>query len=213
MSRKRLPRAIMRTGEDASAALAQRVSDAPIAQGSAVAQHRAPHERAETVKIIEMRAAHADAERPEARLARRAVAADARRRARALAIVSRYAAGSALSGMMPLPLVTFAGVSAVTVRMVKSLSDHYGVPFEEDRARAIVVALVGGALPTGVGVVTASALSYLWPPAAVIGVAASAMSAAAYTRGVGRIFIEHFESGATLQDFSSQVMPASSHAA
>ena len=107
--------------------------------------------------------------------------------------------------MFPLPLLTFAGVTAVIVRMVRALSRHYGVPFERDRARAIVVGLIGGAMPPGVAAVTTSALSYLLPPAAVLGVAASAISAAAFTRSVGRIFIEHFESGATLDDFSPKV--------
>jgi uncharacterized protein (DUF697 family) len=130
---------------------------------------------------------------------------DSKRRSGAVAIVDRYAAGSAVGGMFPLPLVTFAGVTAVIVRMVRALSRHYGVPFERDRARAIIVGLIGGAMPPGVAVVTTSALSYLLPPAAVLAVAASAISAAAFTRSVGRIFIEHFESGATLDDFSPKV--------
>jgi len=91
------------------------------------------------------------------------------------------------------------------VRMVKVLSDHYGVPFERDRARAIVVGLVGGAMPTGVAAVTTSALLYIVPPSALIGLAVSAVTAATFTRSVGRIFIEHFESGATLDDFPPTV--------
>jgi uncharacterized protein (DUF697 family) len=115
--------------------------------------------------------------------------------------------------MIPLPVITFAGVTAVIVCMVKALSDHYGVPFERDRARAIVIGLVGGAMPAGVAAVTTSTLAYILPPAAVLGLAASAISAAGFTRSVGRIFIEHFESGATLEDFSSNVLPHSLTAA
>jgi uncharacterized protein (DUF697 family) len=119
----------------------------------------------------------------------------------ALAIVDRHAAYSAVGGIIPLPLANFAGVTTVIVRMVKVLSDHYGVPFERDRARAIVVALVGGAMPTGVATLTMSALIYILPPSAPMGLAASSITAAIFTRSVGRIFIEHFESGATLEDF------------
>ena len=35
----------------------------------------------------------------------------------------------------------------------------------------------------------------------VVGVAASSLASAAYTRWIGRMFVEHFERGATLQDF------------
>jgi uncharacterized protein (DUF697 family) len=124
-----------------------------------------------------------------------------RRRSIALAVVDRHAAYSAVGGIIPLPLANFAGVTTVIVRMVKVLSDHYGVPFERDRTRAIVVGLVGGAIPTGVAAVTTSALFYILPPIAAMGLAVSSITAATFTRSVGRIFIAHFESGATLDDF------------
>jgi uncharacterized protein (DUF697 family) len=127
--------------------------------------------------------------------------ADVARRARALKIVNRHAGYSAVGGIMPLPIANFAGVTAVILRMVKVLSNHYGVPFEHDRARAIVVALVVGAMPTGLGAVTSSALLYVVPGSAFVGLAVSSFSAVACTRSIGRIFVEHFENGATLADF------------
>ena len=39
-----------------------------------------------------------------------------------------------------LPIVSVAGVTAINFRMVKRLSDLYGVPFHRDRTRAIIVA-------------------------------------------------------------------------
>jgi uncharacterized protein (DUF697 family) len=130
-----------------------------------------------------------------------------RRRAQALRIVNRHAGYSAVGGIIPLPVASFAGITAVTVRMVKSLSDHYGVPFERDRARAIVVGLVAGAMPTGLGVVTSSALLYLVPVSAIAGLAVSTVAAAACTRGIGRIFVEHFESGAPLDQIRTPDSP------
>jgi len=127
------------------------------------------------------------------------------RRARALAIVNRHAAYSAVGGIVPLPLLNLAGVTTIIVRMVKVLSDHYRVPFERDRARAIVVGLIGGVMPTGAAVVATSALSAILPPLVFTGMAISSATAATFTRGVGRIFVEHFESGATLSDFSPPV--------
>jgi len=127
--------------------------------------------------------------------------ANRERRVKALTIVNRHAAYSAAGGLIPLPLASFAGVTAVIVRMVKVLSGHYGVPFHRDRARAIVVGLVGGAIPTGVATVTSSALLYMLPPTVLMTAAVSSVAAATFTHSIGRVFIEHFESGATLDEF------------
>jgi uncharacterized protein (DUF697 family) len=125
----------------------------------------------------------------------------AKRRAQARAIVERHAIYSAVGGILPLPIVSVAGITAIIVRMVKMLSNLYGVPFERDRARAIVAGLVGGATPTGFAVVTTSTLFFVVPSGALIGTVVSAVSAVACTRSIGRVFIEHFESGATLNNF------------
>jgi uncharacterized protein (DUF697 family) len=127
----------------------------------------------------------------------------ARRRMRARSIVERHAAYSAVGGIIPLPIVNVASITAVIVRMVKALSDVYHVPFERDRTRAIVVGLMGGAMPTGLAAAATSTLVYIVPGSNLIGLAVSSMTALACTRGIGNIFIEHFESGATLHDFSA----------
>jgi uncharacterized protein (DUF697 family) len=125
----------------------------------------------------------------------------AKRRAQARAIVDRHATYSAVGGILPLPIASVAGITTIIIRMVKMLSTLYGVPFERDRARAIVAGLVGGATPTGFAAVTTSTLFYAVPSGLLLGTVVSAVSAVACTRSIGRVFIEHFESGATLNDF------------
>lgn len=120
----------------------------------------------------------------------------ARRRSLADTIVERHAAYAAVGGVIPLPMVNIAGVTAVIVRMVKLLSALYGVPFEHDRARTLVIGLMGGTMPTGLGAVTTSTLMYVLPGSALLGLAVSSVAAAACTRGIGRVFVEHFETGA-----------------
>ncbi len=127
----------------------------------------------------------------------------ARRRSLARRIVDRHATYAAIGGVIPVPIANVASVTAVIVRMVKVLSDLYGVPFQRDRARAIVIGLMGGAMPTGLAAVTASTLVFIVPGSNLIGLAVSSATAIACTRGIGRIFIEHFESGATLSDISA----------
>jgi uncharacterized protein (DUF697 family) len=125
----------------------------------------------------------------------------AKRLAQARAIVDRHATYSAFGGIVPLPIASVAGITTIIIRMVKMLSNLYGVPFERDRARAIVAGLVGGATPTGFAVVTTSTLFYVVPAGVLLGTVVSTISAIACTRSIGRVFIEHFESGATLNDF------------
>lgn len=126
----------------------------------------------------------------------------AKRQARARAIVARHAAYSAVGGIVPLPVASVAGITTIIIRMVKMLSDLYGVPFERDRARAIIVGLVGGTVPTGFAAVTTSTLFFVVPSGALMGLVVSSVTAIACTRSIGQIFIEHFESGATLHDLS-----------
>lgn len=127
----------------------------------------------------------------------------ARRRAHANAVVERHAIYSGVGGIIPVPIANVASITAIIVRMVKVLSDLYGVPFQRDRARAIVVGLVGGAMPTGLAAATTSTLVYVIPVSGLIGLAVSSIAAVACTRSIGRIFVEHFENGATLHDFSA----------
>jgi uncharacterized protein (DUF697 family) len=122
------------------------------------------------------------------------------RRSQANSIVERHTAYAAVGGIIPVPIANVASITAVIVRMVKLLSDLYGIPFERDRARAIVVGLMGGAMPTGLGAVTTSTLFYIVPGSGLVGLAVSSVAAIACTRSIGRIFVEHFESGSTLHD-------------
>jgi len=115
-----------------------------------------------------------------------------RRRIQAVKIVDRHRLYAAIGGLLPLPVVNVAGVTAVILKMVKALSDLYGVPFERERSRSIIDGLMGGAVPTGFGVATASTLMMI-PGAGFVGLAVSSVTAAACTRGIGMVFIDHFE--------------------
>ena len=120
----------------------------------------------------------------------------ARRRALAHKIVSRHKNYAAMGGLVPLPVVNIAGVTAINLRMVKQLSELYQVPFERDRTRSLIVGLIGGAVPTGVGAATSSTLMWIVPGGMLLALGATALTAGALTRGIGLVFIDSFESGA-----------------
>jgi uncharacterized protein (DUF697 family) len=198
MNKRKLPKAIRRTADD----LRREAPTHAVEMNLPVDRGAAAPFFAHAGEVVEVRPPRRGARAPVSGPRMPTELNAVRRLARARAIVERHATYSAAGGLIPLPLVNVASVTAIILRMVKRLSDLYGVPFERDRARAIVVGLAGGATPTGLAAVTASTLQYLVPVSALIGVAVSSVAAVGCTRSIGRIFVEHFENGETLHEFS-----------
>jgi uncharacterized protein (DUF697 family) len=121
----------------------------------------------------------------------------AKRRALGRKIVERHKNYAAVGGLVPLPVANIAGVTAINLRMVKQLSDLYQVPFQRERTRALIVGLVGGAVPTGVGTAASTTLMWIVPGGLLWGLGAAALTAGALTRGIGLVFLESFENGAS----------------
>jgi len=188
MTRKQLPKAIRTDDAAGRAAAVAAVADEAARTSAAAVRHDAfeaepaPVAFSRPVANDQFPAASIDAGRQAARrrLARR--------------IVERHRTYAAVSGLAPLPIVNVASVTALVMRMVKQLSELYGVPFERERTRSLVIAILGGATPTGLGTVTASTLAFAVPGSALVGLAVTALSAGALARGIGLVFIEHFES-------------------
>jgi uncharacterized protein (DUF697 family) len=205
MNAKKLPKAIKRSTTRLHPAEAEQITTAPQAPRHDPEQ---PNEASSSLPS-QLPSRHAESEPARPRetpaptaqsLALREIPPAAhdteQRRWLADRIVERYATYSAGGGFIPLPIANVASVVAINIRMVKALSGHYGVPFEKDRARAIVVGLAAGAMPTGLASVAASTLYLLSPASSIIALGVSSVTAAACTRTTGRFFIEHFESGA-----------------
>jgi uncharacterized protein (DUF697 family) len=117
----------------------------------------------------------------------------ARRRALARRIVERHKNYAAIGGLVPLPAANIASVTALNLRMVKKLSELYGVPFQRDRTRSLIIALIAGAVPTGAGLAASSTLMWIVPGGLFWGLGVSAITAGALTRGIGLVFIDSFE--------------------
>jgi uncharacterized protein (DUF697 family) len=183
MNKKKLPKAVLRTATEMQETGAREIH----AAGSASADN-----------VIEMMPKSEPAPVPQ-------TAEAAIRRRRATAIVERFANYSAVGGALPIPLANAAALTTILVRMVKSLSDLYGVPFERNRTRAVVIGLMGAALPTGFATVATSTITYFVPGCNLLGLAVSSVTSSAFARSIGQLYIEHFENGAML-DFRTIVM-------
>lgn len=126
------------------------------------------------------------------------------RTARAYEIVNRYWKWSAAAGLIPVPLIDIAAVTGLQLKMIADLAELYEVPFSRDRAKSIVGALTAAASPP----ILAGTLFALLGPAfkivpgigTAIGIATTPLLNAASSLALGRIFVQHFESGGTLLD-------------
>jgi len=117
-------------------------------------------------------------------------------------IVKRNMVWSVAAGLLPVPLVEFAAITAVEVKLIKELAEHFKVPFESALAKSAVASLLASLGSVTLGKVVARGAFRFIP---VVGplVAAASLSAvaSAITYAVGRVFTVHFAAGGTLLDF------------
>jgi uncharacterized protein (DUF697 family) len=128
------------------------------------------------------------------------------RLSQALAVVRRRANWAMGGGAIPVPIVDAVAIAGVQLTMLSELSALYGVPFERNRARSIISALVGSVVPYGVGAGLGGLVMKSMPVLGwAVGLATVALLARAMTRAIGTVFIQHFESGGVLLDFDTVV--------
>jgi uncharacterized protein (DUF697 family) len=95
-------------------------------------------------------------------------------------------------------------VGGFQLRMLKQLSELYGVKFSEHLAKNIIAALVGSIGARALTVATVGSLIKTLPFAGALigGVLAMPLIAGASTYAVGRVFVRHFELGGTFEDLN-----------
>lgn len=120
----------------------------------------------------------------------------------AIHIVYQYMAVSAAAAWIPVAGLDVAALAGVHVALIKRLCDHYRVDFSEHTARNLVLAIVASVLPAAVGSILGRKFLGLLPRSAgIVGWVLMSASSAAFSYGLGRLFIYHFESGGTLLNF------------
>src|SRR5580692_8460627 len=117
-------------------------------------------------------------------------------------LVNRFAVWAGVAGLIPLPVVDVVAVGGLQVQMVRRISQLYGVPFSENRGKALIASLGGALIPASSGIGAASALKAV----PIFGTLAAGfimpVLSAGATYAIGKAFIEHFASGGTLLDFN-----------
>ena len=104
-------------------------------------------------------------------------------------------------GVVPIPVVDLIGLTGTQLNMLKSLSDLYGQKFTKDWGKKSIVSLVGGGLSVPVAMGLSSLIKSIPVIGQTAGVISMATTGAGLTYAIGKVFVQHFESGGTFLTF------------
>jgi uncharacterized protein (DUF697 family) len=109
---------------------------------------------------------------------------------------------ASFAGFIPLPAIDIAIITGIQTLMIKKLCKLYGVAFKKE----MVTAVVAGLASSGIGTVLSGKLATnLLNPIPFVGtiLGATTLSVVSYasTYAIGKVFIKHFESQGTVEDF------------
>ena len=123
--------------------------------------------------------------------------------AQAEEVIRTNVAWSAGAGMLPIPGLDLVAITGVQLKMINELCTTYGIPFKKSLARPIVITLIGSLGASMLAPVLASTTFKLVPGIGMLlsGTALAATSAG-ITYAVGNLFLDHFKSGGTLENFN-----------
>ncbi|MEI6557692.1 MAG: hypothetical protein WCO00_04735 [Rhodospirillaceae bacterium] len=126
---------------------------------------------------------------------------------KAASIVNNHSYLAGGLGFIPVPGLDVAGVGGAQVSMLYKLCKLYDVPFAKESVRTAIGSLIGGSLPL---VVSSSAVGSALKAIPFLGTALGIVTVPALsfavTVALGRVFINHFETGGTLLDFDVEKM-------
>lgn len=113
------------------------------------------------------------------------------------AIIRTHVLWAMGGGLIPIPLVDFAAVTAIQLEMIQQLAQLYGVSYSASTGKAFVSALTG----TTIARLGASFIKAIPGIGSLIGGASMAIASGASTYAVGQVAISHFVSGGSLSNF------------
>jgi uncharacterized protein (DUF697 family) len=125
------------------------------------------------------------------------------RELRANDVVKQHVWLAAGAGLIPLPIVDLVAISGIQLRMLKHLADDYDISFSDNLGKSVTGALLGGVLPTATAEASRSLIKTIPFVGGYLGAVSQPIVAGATTFAVGKVFIQHFESGGTLLDFDA----------
>ena len=120
--------------------------------------------------------------------------------------IKKHMLGAVATGLIPIPVVDLAALAGIQVNLLRRLAKLYGVEFSEQSGKAAIGALVGSGLPVSVSANLGSLAKSMQLIGWVVGGASVALFGAASTYALGKVFVQHFESGNTFLTFDPEAV-------
>lgn len=122
---------------------------------------------------------------------------------RAKMLLNEYTLASMTTGLVPVPIVDMAVLSGIQFKMIHSLGKVYEKKLSPNRIRAVITSLIGGALPV-TGLSAASLTKFVPGFGTAAGTVGMVTMGGTSTYALGRVLIQHFESGRDLDQLSAE---------
>jgi uncharacterized protein (DUF697 family) len=111
-------------------------------------------------------------------------------------------------GILPIPVLDLVALTGIQLNMLYRLSKLYNVPFSREAAKSIIGTLVGGSGAACLAGPTFSLLKAVPLVGSAVGGLTLAVVGGASTYALGKVFIQHFESGGTFLTFDPMAVRA-----
>ncbi len=122
------------------------------------------------------------------------------RKSQAMKIVNKYVLFSGGTGLIPAPFFDQVAIAGLLAKMLSELCQLYGVKLSDHKLKATVASVLGGAHSDWITYPIANYLQKLAPGINMVGtVITRPIISGAITYAIGRLFVNHFESGAWLK--------------
>ena len=116
-------------------------------------------------------------------------------------IVMNHTYWAVAVGLIPIPFVDVAGVTALQLEMIKQLCKQYGIDFNEVQSKSLIGTQIAAAASNFLARLGTSALKSLPLVGSAVGSASTAVLSGASTYALGQVFLNHLDGGGTLANF------------
>jgi uncharacterized protein (DUF697 family) len=119
------------------------------------------------------------------------------REIKAAKIVKRYVYWSMGFGFLPIPLLDTGSVWVTQINMLRALAKHYNVTFMKNVGKSLVTTLLSFTAFNSIGKMMATSTIKAIPALGLAGATTMSVMSGASTHAIGKLFVQHFESGGT----------------
>ena len=116
-------------------------------------------------------------------------------------IVKKYMAASMVVGLLPLPFVDFVALIGIQLKMLHRLANLYHIEFSKQKGKSLIASLLGGGIPISLSGNVFSLVKGVPIYGQMTGMISMSVFSGASTYAIGKVFIQHFESGGTFLSF------------